>query len=104
MFQFIFEFFFICLQFVLQFFFTFYLTSVYFFLISYNIFIGVNSGLVVNTVAVWNEKTETFVLNSPSLGLFLLQIALHLIFFLIIFFNYFFKIIFFKLFFLNYIF
>ena len=38
MFQFIFKFFFICLQFILQFFFTFFLTSVYFFLISYNFF------------------------------------------------------------------
>ena len=29
---------------------------------------GVNSGLVVNTTAEWNEDTETFSINSPNVG------------------------------------
>mmetsp|Transcript_3684 Transcript_3684/g.3834 ORF Transcript_3684/g.3834 Transcript_3684/m.3834 type:complete len:477 (-) Transcript_3684:40-1470(-) len=31
-------------------------------------FAGVNSGLVVNTIAEYNEKTESFILNSPNEG------------------------------------
>ena len=31
-------------------------------------FAGVNSGLIVNTIAQWNEENQIFILNSSDTG------------------------------------